>query len=268
MDTLPRMRRPVLHFSHANGFPAPTYRRMLGLLEASFRVSMITALGMDPRHPPTEGWPLLARQVIEDVERSHAQPVIGVGHSLGGYLTFMAAVARPDLFRSVILLDAPIIGVIKGRLLGATKRFGIVDRVTPAGATRERRAEWGNLAEAERHFRAKTLFRDFAPEALRDYVRFGLMDDGSKLRLMINPAIEYEIYRTVPHNLHQLLPNLKVPAGFIGGAHSDVVRRVGLSTMRRAGFLLRRVQGGHLFPLEHPRAAADAILEMTVRLAA
>ncbi len=261
------MRRPVLHFSHANGFPAPCYRSMLGLLEPHFRVGSIPALGMDPRHPPTEGWPHLLAQVVGHVERSYTQPVVGVGHSLGGYLTFMAAVARPDLFRAVILLDAPIIGAIKGRLLGATKRFGIVDRVTPAGATRERRAEWASLAEAERHFDGRALFRHFAPEALRDYVRYGLVDDGRKLRLMIDPAIEYQIYRTIPHDLHRLLPDLRVPAGFIGGAGSDIVRRVGLSTMRRAGFAFRRVPGGHLFPLEHPQAAAEAILEMTAKLA-
>ncbi len=262
------MRRPGLHFSHANGFPAPSYRCLLGLLESAFRVGATAPLGMDPRHPATEGWPHLAAQVIEAIERGHSHPVIGVGHSLGGYLTFMAAVARPDLFRAVILLDAPIIGAVKGRLLGATKRFGIVDRVTPAGATRERRAEWASLAEAERHFRSRKLFRHFAPEALRDYVRYGLVDDGKKLRLMIDPAVEYQIYRTVPHDLHRLLPKLRVPAGFIGGADSDVVPRVGLSPMRRAGFAFRRVPGGHLFPLEHPQAAADAILEMTAKLTA
>lgn len=262
------MRRPVLHFSHANGFPGPAYRAMLGRLAAAFRVSTGTALGMDPRHPPTEGWPELAGQVIESVERLRDRPVIGVGHSLGGYLTFMAAVRRPELFSAIVLLDAPIIGPIKGRLLAATKRFGIVDRVTPAGATRERRAVWANLAEAERHFRGKRLFRDFAPGALRDYLRHGLRDTGSGLRLVIDPAIEYQIYRTVPHDLHRLLPALAVPAGFIGGAGSDVVRRVGISTMRRSGFPLRRVPGGHLFPFEQPQAAADAILEMTMRLAA
>ena len=262
------MRRPVLHFSHANGFPASTYRRLFDLLEPAFRIGTIDALGMDPRHPPTEGWPHLARQVIEHLERSHTQPVIGVGHSLGGYLTLMAAVARPDLFSAIILLDAPVIGPIKGRLLGATKRFGIVDRVTPAAATRQRRSEWGSLAEAEQHFHGKRLFRDFAPEALRDYVRYGLVDEGERMRLKIDPAIEYQIYRTIPHDLHRLLPSLKVRAGFVGGAHSDVVRRVGLSSMRQAGFAFRRIPGGHLFPFEHPQASADAILEMTGRLAA
>ena len=262
------MLRPVIHFSHANGFPAPAYRSMLGALESSFRIVSIAALGTDPRHPPTEGWPHLVEQLIESVERDHTRPVIGVGHSLGGYLTFMAAARRPDLFRAIILLDAPIIGAIKGRLLGATKRFGIVDRVTPAGVTRDRRAHWTSLAEAERHFHARKLFRDFAPEALRDYVRYGLVDDGECLRLMIAPEIEYQIYRTIPHDMHRLLSALAVPAGFVGGAASDVVRRVGISTIRRAGFALRRVAGGHLFPFEHPQAAADAILEMTVRLGA
>lgn len=262
------MPRPPLQFSHANGFPAPTYRRLFGLLEPAFRIDAIDALGMDPRYPPTEGWPLLVQQLIEHLERTRTEPVIGVGHSLGGYLTLMAAVARPELFRAIVLLDSPVIGAIKGRLLGATKRFGIVDRVTPAGATRERRAEWTSLAEAERHFRVKRLFRGFAPEALRDYVRYALVDDGTRLRLMIDPAIEYQIYRTIPHDLHRLLPALRVPAGFVGGAQSDVVWRVGLAPMRAAGFALRRVPGGHLFPFEHPQAAADAILEMTVRLGA
>ena len=124
-----------------------------------------------------------------------------------------------------------------------------------------------SLAEAERHFRGKALFRHFAPEALRDYVRYGLADDGERLRLMIDPGIEYQIYRTIPHDLNRLLPKLRVPAGFIGGADSDIVRRVGLSTMRRAGFAFRRVPGGHLFPLEQPQAAAEAILEMTAKLA-
>ena len=118
-----------------------------------------------------------------------------------------------------------------------------------------------------------TPFRD-QPElpvdemALRDYVRFGLADDADKLRLLIDPAIEYQIYRTVPHDLHRSLAKLEVRAGFIGGADSDVVRRVGLSSMRHAGFAFKRVKGGHLFPLEHPAIAAEAILEMTARLAA
>ena len=235
-------------------------------LEDRYRIESIEAIGMDPRFPPAEGWKLLVAQLIGRLER-HRKPVLAVGHSLGGYLSFLAAVRRPDLLRAVILLDAPIIGPIKGRLLGATKRFGIVDRVTPAGATRDRRSAWASLAEAERHFRTRRLFRGFAPECLRDYVRHGLAERDGALHLKIDPAIEYGIYRTIPHGMHRYLKHLRVPAGFIGGADSDVVKRTGLAPMR-GRFEFMKLPGGHLFPFEHPREAARAIIEMAGRLGA
>jgi len=68
--------------------------------------------------------------------------VLGVGHSLGGYLTMLAALERPELFRAIVVLDSPVIGTWAGRAFGLVKRFGLVDRVTPAGATRDRRSHW------------------------------------------------------------------------------------------------------------------------------
>lgn len=180
-----------------------------------------------------------------------------MGHSLGGYLSLLAAARRPELFRAVVLLDAPVIGPIKGRLLAATKRFGIVDRVTPAGVTRERRSRWPSREDARAHLRARKLFRGFTEACLDDYVRHALVEHGGELRLRIDPEIEYRIYRTVPHDLWRHARRLRVPAGFVGGADSDVVRMVGLAAMR--GWRKRKVPGGHLFPFEHPHEAAGAI---------
>ena len=59
-------------------------------------------------------------------------------------------------------------------MLGVTKRLGIVDRVTPAGATRDRRSSWPSGAAARAHFRSRLLFRDFSEDALDDYVNYGL----------------------------------------------------------------------------------------------
>ena len=49
-------------------------------------------------------------------------------------------------------------------------------------------------------------------------------------------------------------------ATFIGGAESDVVRRIRLAGMRPK-FSFRKVPGGHLFPFEHPREAARSIAQ-------
>jgi pimeloyl-ACP methyl ester carboxylesterase len=247
----------ALHFAHANGFPASCYGTMLSSLPSSFRVSFIDAIGMDPRYPPTEGWPHLVEQLIAALEKM-GEPVLGVGHSLGGYLNYLAAVRRPELFRAIVLLDAPIIGPFRGSMLGATKRLGIVDRVTPAGATRDRRSTWPTREEARAHFRTRRLFRDFADEALDDYVRHGLVEEGGRLRLKIDPRIEYQIYRTIPHDMMRHLGSLRVPAAFIGGADSDVVRRVRLAGMRPK-FVFHKVPGGHLFPFEQPREAARSL---------
>jgi len=238
---------------------------MLGRLGRRYRLSWIEAIGTDARYPPTEGWPHLVEQLIENLE-SIKEPVFAVGHSLGGYLTYLAAVRRPELFNAIVLLDAPIIGAFRGTMLGATKTLGIVDRVTPAGATRDRRSHWASRSQAKAHFRTRRLFRDFAPECLEDYLRHGLAEDGAgSFRLRIDPLVEYQIYRTIPHDMMRHLRGLRVPAGFIGGAHSDVVRRLGLAGMRPK-FAMRKVPGGHLFPFEHPREAAAAVEELFEQL--
>ena len=231
-----------------------------------FSVSFIDAIGTDPRYPPTEGWPHLIEQLISVLEKKK-EPVVGVGHSLGGYLNYLAAVRRPDLFRAIVLLDAPIIGPFRGSMLGATKRLGIVDRVTPAGATRDRRSSWNSREEARAHFSSRKLFEKFAPECLDDYVEYGLVEEGGRLRLKIDPRIEYQIYRTIPHDMMRHLRSLRVPAAFIGGADSDVVRRVRLAGMKPK-FRMRKVPGGHLFPFEHPRAAARSIAQAVEELSA
>lgn len=232
-------------------------------LARRYRIGAIDAIGTDPRYPVTEGWSLLVEQLIATLERDYrGEPVYGVGHSLGAYLTFLAAVRRPGLFRAVVMLDAPVIGPVKGRLLGATKRIGIVDRVTPAGATRDRRAEWQSREQAKAHFRTRKLFRHFTEQCLEDYVQHALTGEEGHFRLKIDPAIEYQVYRTIPHDMGRHVRELKVPAGFVGGEDSDVVRRVGMSSMRGRGFLKRRVPGGHLFPFEHPQEAAAAADEL------
>lgn len=224
---------------------------------------------MDPRYPPTEGWPHLVEQLVDQLERDYAgEPVLGVGHSLGAYLNFMAAARRPELFRAIVMLDAPVIGAFKGRALGAVKRLGIVDRVTPAGMTRERRSAWTTREEAKAHFGSKKLFRHFTDECLQHYVQHGLIGAPGRFRLRIDPEIEYRIYRTIPHGMNQYVRALHVPAGFVGGEDSDVLRRVGLGAMRGPRFAKLRVPGGHLFPFEHPLVAAAAVEELLGRLAA
>jgi pimeloyl-ACP methyl ester carboxylesterase len=254
----------ILHFSHANGFPAACYRKMFSYLEREFQIGTINTMGHDPRHPVTDSWPHLVAELIERVER-YGEPVLGVGHSLGGYLTALAALKRPELFRAIILLDSLILGRWQGTVFRMVKRFGLADRVTPAGLTRDRRAEWTSSDQAYAHFRNKRAFRDFDPECLRDYVTLGMQPSAGGVRLVFDPGIEYRIYRTFPHGLAEELPRLRVPAGVICGRESAESKRTGLATTRRY-FRVVCIAGGHLFPFEEPEGAAQAIREMAAGL--
>ncbi len=261
----PVMRRPILVFSHANGFPAGAYRKMLSRLEAEFDIRAIDRIGHDPRYPVSDGWPHLVAELTDFICAQAPVPVFAVGHSLGGYLSFLAAVQKPELFSGIVLLDSPIIGFWTGTAFGMVKRFGMADRITPAAITRERRREWPSLEAATRYFLGRKAFRHFDPDCVRDYAVAGTRAVHGGVKLAFDPEIEYRIYQGIPHDLAAYAPRLRVPAGFVGGQQSVEVRRVGLRLTRRH-FHVEMVQGGHLFPLEHAQAAAQAIRRMHARL--
>jgi len=250
-----------MHFAHANGFPGACYRKLFTLLGADFDVGYLPASGHDARFPVTDGWPHLVEELEASIAGTGRAPVVGVGHSLGGFLTFMAAVRRPDLFRAVILLDAPILGRFQGSALQFVKRIGLVDRVTPAGSTRNRRSTWPSAEAALEHFRRKPLFRHFDPDCLLDYVRCGTTPAQHGVALVFDPEVEYRIYRTIPHDLAGIASRLRVPAGLIHGRDSTVIKRAGLAQTRRS-MRVMQVDGGHLFPFEAPWNAAQAIRTM------
>ena len=116
---------PLIVFSHGNSFPACTYRVMLESLRArGFRVEAIDKFGHDPRYPVTDNWPHLVQQLTDFASPLAAEngPVFLVGHSLGGILSMMMAAKHPELVRGVVLLDSPMLGGWKAKLLKVGKR--------------------------------------------------------------------------------------------------------------------------------------------------
>ena len=54
-----------------------------------------------------------SKELINSIERNYKEPIVGIGHSFGAAVTFLAAASRPDLFERVILLDPTIFSAKK-----------------------------------------------------------------------------------------------------------------------------------------------------------
>jgi pimeloyl-ACP methyl ester carboxylesterase len=202
----------------------------------------------------------------EEIKKRYTEPIIGVGHSLGGVLHLLVAAENPELYRQIVLLDAPIISRLSSRGIQVLKMTKLIDRYSPSQTTRFRRSLWETRDEAFEHFRQKPKFAAFDADVLRDYVTHGLVETEKGFQLFFKPSIEAAIYRTIPHDLPNLRGRLTVPTTYLGGTDSAEARLARLSFMRKHFSIdFHFIKGSHLFPLENPRKTAENIAEIIKR---
>ncbi|MGM0562906.1 MAG: alpha/beta fold hydrolase [Pseudomonadota bacterium] len=251
-----------LHFAHANGFPADTYRRLFEALQARGfdKPVAIPQMGHQPEHPVTDGWHHLVDELCHYLEHHCPVPVVGVGHSFGAVVTLMAAHRRPELFHGVIMLEPPLAMGLGGILYRWAKTLGQVERISPAGKSRHRRQTWPDIDSAVHNLADKSLFRGIPRDTVRDYVCAATREnkDGER-QLSYEVDVECEIFNTLPHHLGKLPPCPR-PGLIVRGSDSAVTRSSWTRTLaRRQGFDYEELEGGHLFPLQHPDTSAERI---------
>lgn len=265
----------MIVFSHGNSYPGSTYGRLFeGWQTAGHDVTFVERYGHEPGFGVDRRWHGMTQQLVTLIDRLPQPRVWLVGHSMGGYLSLLAAGQRPRRVQGIILLDAPVIHGWKSGLIGVAKAAGQMPRVSPAAGAMRRRDRWPDVDAVREHFAAKPMFARWHPEMLDDYVRHGTEPDPSDLsgrrrRLRFRPEIEAGIYSTVPHRLQAYL-RLHPPGGpvaFIAGTRSREVRQVGLAaTSRLCHGRVGWIEGSHLFPFEKPEETVAAVLDWMARL--
>lgn len=253
--------KQMIHFAHGNGFPALCYSQMFHDLKPRFDYCYIEKIGHNPQYPVGENWHNLVQEVIDSIKRQANKPVIGLGHSLGGILSLLAAIEEPNLFQSVIMLDSPLIGPLKSSMVKMAKTLGIIDRVTPAFRSKGRRTHWQNYDQLIHYLKTRDLFKTFTDQCLNDYITYGLEYKEDGYHLVFDRHIEYQIYRTIPHVIPQYQGKLLRPAVLIYGDKSTVVDKHDVRYMKNQ-FHIKciKFKGTHLFPMEHPQELARQII--------
>jgi pimeloyl-ACP methyl ester carboxylesterase len=264
------MSRGTLVFSHANSYPAPTYRRLFQAWEAAgWRVLAKEKFGHDPAWPVVSGWRPSRDELLAFVDQ-HApgERIHWVGHSLGGYLSIMAAMKRPAQSAAVVLIDSPLVAGWRAHSWAVLKMMHLEERVSPAKLSRTRRWQWPSREAAHAHFSAKRLYARWDPAVLHDYLDGGLAPDPAHgpeaVQLAFRREVETRFYKTLPHDLGAMLRKHppRCPVSFIGGRQSAEIRQAGLeTTLKLVRHRVQWLDGTHLFPMEQPNETVQAVLQ-------
>lgn len=252
--------KPILHFAHANGFPAGSYKQLFTQLSDRFNVIALEKMTHDPAFPVTNNWGSLADELIHYLELHASEPVIGVGHSMGGMATFLAAYQRPELFSQIIILDPPLAMSYGSLAFFLAKKLGFIDKITPAGKTQYRKTQWDNRQACYANLAPKGLFKGFSEQGIWDYIdaATSTLADG-RVQLHYSVKAECDIFRSVPDNIEFKRQPLVVPASLVrfetGVLQPCFAKR--LAKLHNMDY--RSVTGGHMLPLQQPESVAALI---------
>ncbi len=258
---------PVLHIAHANGFPPGTYRPLAATLTDRYRVIGLPARPLWPGSRPEEvsGWHPLADDLIRGLDRLGVRGIVGVGHSMGGVITLWAAVARPDLFRAVVLIDPVILPPHWLLLTQVLRWFGLTPRPSLVRGALNRRRTWPDRQACYEYFRSRPFFARWPQESLWAYVEAGTRErpDGG-VELVYPPEWEAHLFSTIPTDVWRSIPRLHIPTMVVRGEHSGTFFPPAQRRMERILPHARSVvipDAGHMVPMERPAEVGAAIRE-------
>jgi pimeloyl-ACP methyl ester carboxylesterase len=201
---------PVL-LLHATGFHSRCWDSIARKLTGAHVYAVdIRFHGGSDRHGEVD-WLVMAKDIEELLQVLKLKRVVGVGHSLGGYLTAYVGARQQQRFKHLVLID-PVIFPREQYL----EEFAPLDSLDPAESPVTRRKnEWRDAEEMYQRFKDRAPFTRWQDQVLRDYCTYALrtVPEESSLQLACDPLHEASIYLGQKGNeaIYDLLPELKIP---------------------------------------------------------
>lgn len=264
----------LLIHAHANGYPPEAYRSFLEPFLDTYQTRAIYLRpfwsGSDPE--TLNNWRLFRDDYLTalptHLEETGNQSLIGIGHSLGGMTSLMAAIEAPERFRALVLIEPTLFPSWQGFLMRISAPLNLFRYFHPlVRSTLRRRTVFSDQESMYQNYRRKNVFAGIPDHVLRDYVQ-GLAEDqpDGTVGLKYTPEWELRVYETggsadpyVWRNLSQI----PCPVLILRGELSDTLEQ---KTLERIALKLPRGEAvtvpsvGHLLPLEEPRHVASIVL--------
>jgi len=258
---------PSIHFAHANGYPPEGYQQFLQNFTPEYQViaSKFRPLWGGQQPKEVKNWRTFADDLIQFLDKQGLKRVIGMGHSMGGTISIIAALKRPDLFSQLVLID-PVIFPKRYYMVNKFLPNLLLKRIVPIAKTSsKRRNHWDSKAEVYQSWRQKRVFKRFSDEVLHDFVNHAIVpatNDG--VTLAYSREWETQVYITVPYVFDDLL-KLKIPIIIVRAEKTNVISPKlwkEWQEKQATNTFIDFKGAGHLVPMEFPKVLAKQILEL------
>jgi pimeloyl-ACP methyl ester carboxylesterase len=254
-------RAPVV-FLPALGFTGHSFAAVAEHMDACRARVLVNlpGLGSDQAQPPVSS-ARVVDAIADAIAAQSAQPVILVGHSVGGAIAARLAARHPELVEALVLVDAAVIPFDLSWWERLALRPGL----------------W---APALRVFGQPALFKRMLPEVIGDTGAIDDFDLQKLAHLLGDPAQRVVLlgyYRAFlsPRELQRTeaaLGRVRAPVLVLWGRRDGVVPTSVVTAIRGAIAPAVRVdvrwypQAAHLLPMEQPEDVARALDELDGRL--
>lgn len=207
----------TVHFAHATGFNANTYRKLLEGLEPTLDAYAMDARGhgfsQAPANPKKlRSWAPFRRDLEAFVE-TLPRPTVLAGHSMGATVSMELAAARPDLVQGLVLIDPVIVPPRQVVLLALARSFGVSERLIPiARMAAKRRTDFPSRELAVENYVDKGAFKTWPRGWIEDYVHGGTVETrAGAVRLSCDRAWESRTFAKSTVNPYPALRRVRCP---------------------------------------------------------
>jgi len=254
--------KPPLLFSHATGFCASAYKKMLSHAARDFDVYAIDLCGHGLNSYPVDiatlkSWRPYADTIAAFLDAEPREGWTLAGHSMGAATSLLAARGRKDI--AAFRLIEPVAMPRRLALAAATPFWPLMARKIPlvAGAARRRR-EWASREAARDAYAKKAVFSAWTPGVIDDYLEDGLRQAAIGFVLACDPTVEAATFAAQANDFWGAARAAPAPVAVLAAdLASSTVRPFARRRFEKLGVpVVLRDDVGHLAPMEKPAEIA------------
>ncbi len=267
-----------VHFLHGTGFSSLCNAKLAESLPDNWNLWFSDAPGHGLSDQPSiermPNWQRMADTVSDVVyeiaDVKNQGKVIGVGHSMGGVLTLLAASRHPEHFSRIILFD-PVLFIQPLVIAQHISRItGLWTLLPTARAVNKRRSHWPDRVSMRADLAKKTLYKNWHPEALDYFIQSGTKQSKTEnIELCCNPTWESSMFGSYPRELWQHIKKLNIRTDIIIPKHTLFFIPTALKKAQAINKNIHVHNYGdahellnHCFPMEQPEETAKLVQEI------